>query len=829
MEPEVWQRIKSVFDSVVLVQKSERSAYLRKVCSGDPELRREVEALLASYDQADSFMEKPFAGQIADVLTPPAATDLAAGATLDHYKILRKVGSGGMGKVYLAEDTQLRRSVAIKLLSPEATADKHQVARFVQEARLASLLNHPNILTIYEVGQNGGSHFISSEFVSGDTLRGRISDGPLAVKDAIDIAIQIASALAVAHRGGVVHRDIKPENVMLREDGLLKVLDFGLAKLNRNERSATDHNGETWGDVRTKPGIILGTVTYMSPEQAGGSEVDARTDIWSLGVVLYEMISGRPPFSGSSAANVMQSILRVEPKPLNHPTPDLRRTLRRIIKRSLAKSLDERYRSIEEMLDDLRCFRTQVEAGAAGPRSVAILPFTNITRDARVSFFEFALADAVITELARSQSLVVRPSSSVAKYLGQAVDPVAIGRELQVDAILTANFLHSKDRIRVTTQLIDVEDKNVLWAEQIDSDTDDVIGLQDLITNRIVEGLKCELESPALADFSFPVTTNSRAYTEYLRGRDQLRRYMFHTVANEDVEIAIGHFKTAIELDSQFALAHCALGTSYMQRVIKVVGCRDDVEAAAVQFDRALALDPGIVDARAYRAFILRLQGETRESRNRMAELRRDAPNNFEVQYLNAACYRFDGDYENALQCYVEMLRLDPTAQVAVHYCRARIFLYKADLKTAFREIELAQKLEPNHPIVKFFHAILILRSGHPAVAAEEMRSLFSTYPSIGFRPYLSMCLSALGDREAAMQVLTPEIEAIAAVDPDVSYWLASANLLAGQTDTAFKWLRTSIWLGNNNLPWFESDPVWASMRTDSRFASAISTISRTL
>ena len=829
MEPEVWQRVKAVFDSVVLVQKNERSAYLRNVCSGDPELRREVEALLASYDEAGGFMEKPFAGQIADLLTTPEANDLATGEAFNHYKIVRKIGAGGMGKVYLAEDTQLRRSVAIKLLSPEATADTHQVARFVQEARFASLLNHPNILTIYEVGQNAGSHFISSEFVPGDTLRDRLADGPLAIKDAIAIAIDIGSALAIAHQGGIVHRDIKPENVMLREDGLLKVLDFGLAKLNRNERSIADHNGDTWGDVRTKPGIILGTVTYMSPEQAGGSEVDSRTDIWSLGVVLYEMISGKPPFSGSSGANVMQSILRVEPKPLHHPAPDLRRTLHRIIKRSLAKTLDERYQSMNEMLEDLRCFRTQVEAGAAGPRSVAILPFTNITRDARVSFFEFALADAVITELARSQSLVVRPSSSVAKYLGQAVDPVAIGKELQVDAILTANFLHSKDRIRVTAQLTDVEDKNVLWAEQIDSDTDDVIGLQDLITNRIVEGLKCELESPALANIAVPVTANSLAYTEYLRGRDQLRRYMFHTVANENVKIAIEHFKTAIDLDPQFALAHCALGTSYLQRVIKVVGCRDDVEAAAVQFDRALALDPQIIDARAYRAFILRLQGETQESRNRMAELRRDAPNNFEVQYLSAACYRFDGDYENALQCYVEMLRLDPTAQVAIHYCRARIFLYKGDLTMAFREIQLAERLEPNHPIVKFFHAILTLRSGHPAAAAEEMRDLFSTYPSIGFRPYLSMCLSALGDYEAAIRELNPKIEAIAAVDPDVSYWLASANLLAGQTDTAFKWLRTSIWLGNHNLPWFKTDPVWASMRTDARFASAISTISRPL
>ncbi|MEO8574728.1 MAG: tetratricopeptide repeat protein [Pyrinomonadaceae bacterium] len=433
----------------------------------------------------------------------------------------------------------------------------------------------------------------------------------------------------------------------------------------------------------------------------------------------------------------------------------------------------------------------------------------------------------MITKLARSQSLVVRPSSSVAKYLGKTVDPVAIGKELKVDAILTANFLHARDRIRVTAQLVDIGDRNVLWAEQIDSDTDDVIGLQDLITNRIVEGLKCELETSAPPNVAVPATGNSVAYMEYLRGRDQLRRYIFHTVANENVEIAIRHFTLAIDLDPKFALAHSALGTCYLQKVIKVVGTREDVARAASAFDLALELDPQLVDARAYRSFITRLQGETQKSRDELAKLRDDEPNSFEVQYLSAACYRFDGDYESALQCYAEMLRLDPTAQVAIHYCRARIFLYRADLANAFSELELADKIEPNHPIVKLFHGILTLRSGDPATAAAEMRILFATYPSVGFRPYFSMCLSALGEREAALRELSAETEAIAAVDPDISYWLASANLMAGRTETAFKWLRDSIFLGNHNLPWFEADPVWTPLRQDPRFLELLAPLKK--
>jgi TolB-like protein/tetratricopeptide (TPR) repeat protein len=556
----------------------------------------------------------------------------------------------------------------------------------------------------------------------------------------------------------------------------------------------------------------------MSPEQASGTELDARTDVWSLGVVLYEMIAGRAPFGGSSPAGIVTSILNVDPKPIEESSPHVRRRLRQIFKKSLAKAADDRYPTIRQMLDDLNTLRTELDTGAAEPRSIAVLPFTNVTGDTRMSFFELALADAVITELARSGSLVVRPLSSVVKYLGKVVDPIAIGKELQVDAVLAANFVVSKNRIRVTTQLIDIDDRNVLWAEQIDSNADDIIELEDTITNRIVEGMKCELETTTEPNLTVPSTSNTNAYMEYLRGRDQLRRYMFHTVANENVEIAIGHFKRAIALDPTFALAHCGLGTCYLQRVIKVVGSRADIEAAAASFDHALALDPYITDARAYRAFILRLEGDVQKSREQMIALRRDAPHYFEVPYLSAACYRFDGDYENSFRSFDEMLRIDPTAQVAVHYCRARIFWYEGKLDESFAELGRAEKIEPNHPIVKLFYSIATFQAGNPALAAEGIRSLLSTYPCEGYRPYLSMCLSALGDREAARKELTPETERIAEVDPDVSYWLASANSMLGRADLAFKWLAWAIKLGNRNLPWFQRDPVLDFIRKDPRF-----------
>jgi tetratricopeptide (TPR) repeat protein len=362
-----------------------------------------------------------------------------------------------------------------------------------------------------------------------------------------------------------------------------------------------------------------------------------------------------------------------------------------------------------------------------------------------------------------------------------------------------------------------------LWSEQIDSTTDDIIGLQDTITNRIVTGLKGELETSSPPSIAVPVTGNSLAYIEYLRGRDQLRRYMFHTVANKNVEIAIRHFTQAIELDPKFALAHSALGTCYLQKVIKIVGTRDDIQRAAAAFARALELDPQLVDARAYGALIARLQGETQKSRNELAELRRDHPNNFEVQYLSAASYRYDGDYDNALRSYEEMLRIDPTAEVPVYYCRARIFWHRGRFDLSYYELERARQIEPNHPIIKFFHAVVTFLSGNPAVAAAELRSLLLVCSCKAFQTYLAICLSAQGEFDAAEREITEECQRIAEVDPDVSYWIATAKLMSGRTDEALKWLECSIELGNHNRAMVTTDPIWMPMQNDARYAELIS------
>jgi Tol biopolymer transport system component/predicted Ser/Thr protein kinase len=361
MNPERWKRIGELFLRALEYDDAGRTAFLDKACAGDESLREEVESLIASHEQADTFIERPAIEAAAQMIAEDRAR-LAAGQRIGHYEIIRLLGEGGMGEVYLAQDKKLDRKVALKLLPACFTTDAERVRRFEREAHAASALNHPSILTIHEIEQVDELHFIAMEFIEGETLRERMSRSHLALYESLDIAIQIASALVAAHRAGVVHRDIKPENLMLREDGIVKVLDFGIAKL-IDTPAAQRATGAVTG-IKTDTGVVLGTSSYMSPEQARGLAVDARTDIWSLGVVLYEMAAGRVPFEGATTGDVIVSILEHEPAPLTQYWPEAPRELERIIAKALKKEREERYQTAKDLLIDMKSLRQDLELGA---------------------------------------------------------------------------------------------------------------------------------------------------------------------------------------------------------------------------------------------------------------------------------------------------------------------------------------------------------------------------------------------------------------------------------------------------------------------------------
>jgi eukaryotic-like serine/threonine-protein kinase len=365
--PDRWQQLKELFDTAIELEPQRRSAFLDEACAGDADLRNKLEALVASHEEAESFIEAP-AYEVAAHLIANNQRELIEGQRVGPYRVVAAIGAGGMGEVYLAQDTRLGRRVALKLLPSDFTRDEGRLQRFEQEARAASILNHPNIITIHEIGRADGINFIATEFIDGQTLRQQINRGEMTLNDALDVSIQAAGALAAAHAAGITHRDIKPENIMLRPDGYVKVLDFGLAKLSEQH---TDSGALTLAGVSTDPGLVMGTVGYMSPEQARGLSVDSRTDIFSLGVVIYEMIGGRAPFEGSSAGDIIASILHMEPPPLARYTRDSSEALEWIVAKALRKDREERYQTVTELLADLKSLREERAFAAKRDRTAS--------------------------------------------------------------------------------------------------------------------------------------------------------------------------------------------------------------------------------------------------------------------------------------------------------------------------------------------------------------------------------------------------------------------------------------------------------------------------
>ncbi|HEY4285324.1 MAG TPA: serine/threonine-protein kinase, partial [Chthoniobacterales bacterium] len=371
MNSQRWQQVNDLFHSAIERAPEERPAFLDEACQGDETLCREVKSLLASHERTATFIESPVF-EIAPELLNNDGTGALIGEVIDHYLIERLIGVGGMGEVYLAHDVQLGRKVALKLLPQHLIADEAHLNRFKIEARSASALNHPNILTVHEIGVDKDRHFIAMEFIKGVTLRALLANGRKTFSDAVEIALQVASALAASHEAGVVHRDIKPENIMLRPDGYVKVLDFGIAKLIEQAPASEHHDVATSAALQTRPGLLLGTGAYMSPEQARGQNVDARSDIWSLGVVLYEMVGGIPPFGGETPGDCIASILTKEPPSLSGVLPDFPLTLETILQKSLRKDATARYQTASGLLADLRTLKGELELGRSAGAGVIV-------------------------------------------------------------------------------------------------------------------------------------------------------------------------------------------------------------------------------------------------------------------------------------------------------------------------------------------------------------------------------------------------------------------------------------------------------------------------
>jgi eukaryotic-like serine/threonine-protein kinase len=796
------------------------------------------------------------------------------GSQINQYKIQEKIGSGGQGTVYKALDTKLNRAVVIKILPPELTAKTANFKRFEREAQLCSQLDHPNICTIYDFHEANGVFYIAMQYVEGKNVRQLVSGRPLELKSALSICIQVADALAYAHSKNIIHRDIKAGNIMVTPGGQAKILDFGLAKLLEDEAlESTEGVDKT---QITELGIPYGTATYAAPEQARGERADARSDIFSTGVLLYEMLTGIWAFQGKTVIDVRHQVLYGTPKAVEdvrqQPIPP---EIQRIVDKALAKKPGDRYQKIANMRDDLRgvlrdlageqlmpgdtfapghldggvfkralnwftgrsvpepssarspslgntpSYVPDVNLTATGQekKSVAILPFQNLGQDPAAGFYEFALADAVITELAQIRSIIVRPSSVIAKYHGRDIDPREAGRELRVHAVLSAGFLKSGDKLRVTAQLLDVVSGEILWSDRIDAQGSDILALQDSIAQRILEGLRLELSDVEAQKLLKRATDNAEAWEEYLRGRDNFGRFIFRTLAVDDCNAAIQNFKRAVELDSHFALAYSGLGACYANRFFKGLGQAEDYTKAETAFSKAFFYDPNVVEARVLMVMIYMARGEKRKARAEIEILRKQFPNEAPLFFVKGVIHRLDGEYEESLKAFEKLSRLDPAARAVSAYNRSRIFIYMGDFESAMQEIERGEKAEPGHPMLKIFRSAVYFYRGDAEEAIVLMDKVLEQNPQMdGIRPLYAIYLAGAGRREDAMAQLSEEALALSKADHDMAFWVASTYALLGEKDLAFKWLEKAIKLGNENKPFFLRDNNLASLREDPRF-----------
>ncbi|HJU92616.1 MAG TPA: protein kinase [Pyrinomonadaceae bacterium] len=814
MTPERWQQIKALLESALDRDPLERDAYLDKACAGDHVLRSEVVALIDSHARAGEFIESPAYEVLAGSLTE---SDLVPGSAVGPYQIIRPLGSGGMGDIYLAEDTRLGRKVALKALPTAFTKDPERVRRFQLEARAASALNHTNIITIYDIGQMDHLHYIAMEFVDGETLRQRMRAGRLTIDHALEVALNAGTALLAAHEAGIVHRDIKPENIMLRADGVVKVLDFGLAKLAESKVIVSEASTL----FQTQQGIVIGTAPYMSPEQARGITVDPRTDIWSLGAVLYEMVGGCPAFEGPTTSDVIAAILGREPVPLVRHRPEVPTELEWIIKKALRKDRDERYQTAKEFLADLKNLAqnpsSQMSRARIAIDSLAILPLQNNYSDQSMEYFSDGISESMINSLSQLPDLRVMAWSTVSHYKGRQIDPRQAGRELDVRAVLTGRVMHSGDNMAIKVEMVDVNDGSQLWGGGCACKPSDILDIETQISCEISEKLLHHLTNEERKQLARRPTDNVEAYHSYLKGR-----YCWNKRTDEDVKKAIEYFKKAIEADPTYALAYVGLADAYLvlgSFGIATIAPKDAFPKAREALIRALEIDDTLAEAHASLAYCLGNYDWNWAS----AEIEFKRALALKPGYATAHhWYGFIylasmGRLDEAIAEAKRGHELDPLALPVSSNIGLLLYLarrYDEALEQFSRNLEMDRSFVYTH----WERALTYEQCGrYQEAIGGFQKAIELSGTSVLPRALLARTYALCGRRSEASALLDEltELSTQTYVSP---YRIAAIHAALGDKDRAFKWLEHAYEGRDPWLIWLAVDPVVDSLRSDKRF-----------